>query len=215
MPKVKVPRKATSIDMTAMCDVGFLLLTFFILTSKFKPKEPVALDIPASTAQIPIPDRYIITLLVDKVGQVFVGVDDQVTRLEWLDQISQEYNIQVSEKAKEAFRVTDAFGCKIEELPQVLALEGEARDKVQKGVQIDSVNGRSQLEDLIFLARRSGQKVQTEPFRIVIRADKDADYRVVARVIKVLQDRKNNVNKFNLITSAKGGGGEPANEGAH
>jgi biopolymer transport protein ExbD len=215
MPKVKVHRKPSTIDMTAMCDVGFLLLTFFILTSKFKPKEPVALDIPASTAQIPIPERYIITLLVDKVGQVFIGVDDQVTRMEWLNQIMQEYQIQVSEKGKEAFRLTDAFGCKIEELPQVLSLDGEARDKVQKGAVIDSVNGRSQLEDLLFLARRAGQSVQQEPFRIVIRADKDADYRVVSKVIKVLQDRKNNVNKFNLITSAKGGGTAPAKEGAH
>jgi|JI91814CRNA_FD_contig_121_11121_length_2662_multi_3_in_0_out_0_2 biopolymer transport protein ExbD len=215
MPKVKVHRKPSTIDMTAMCDVGFLLLTFFILTSKFKPQEPVALDIPASTAQIPIPDRYIISMLVDKEGKVFVGVDDQVTRLEWLNQIAQEYNIQISDKGKEAFRLIDAFGCKVEELPQMLALEGAPRDKMQKGVQIDSVNGRSQLEDLIFLARRAGQMVQPEPFRIVIRADKDADYRVVARVIKVLQDRKNNVNKFNLITSAKGGAAAPAKEGSH
>ena len=30
MAKVKMSKKATSIDMTAMCDVAFLLLTFFI-----------------------------------------------------------------------------------------------------------------------------------------------------------------------------------------
>ena len=41
MPKVKVPRKSTNIDMTAMCDVSFLLLTFFMLTTKFKADEPV------------------------------------------------------------------------------------------------------------------------------------------------------------------------------
>lgn len=28
MPKVKIPRKSTTIDMTAMVDVSFLLLTF-------------------------------------------------------------------------------------------------------------------------------------------------------------------------------------------
>ena len=29
MPKVKIPRKSTAVDMTAMCDVAFLLLSFF------------------------------------------------------------------------------------------------------------------------------------------------------------------------------------------
>jgi biopolymer transport protein ExbD len=34
MPKIKVKRKGTWIDMTAMTDVAFLLLTFFMLTAK-------------------------------------------------------------------------------------------------------------------------------------------------------------------------------------
>ncbi|MFM7710399.1 MAG: biopolymer transporter ExbD, partial [Ferruginibacter sp.] len=34
MPKIKIPRKSTNIDMTAMCDVAFLLLSFFILATK-------------------------------------------------------------------------------------------------------------------------------------------------------------------------------------
>ena len=37
--KVKIPRKSTNVDMTAMCDVAFLLLTFFILATKQKPPE--------------------------------------------------------------------------------------------------------------------------------------------------------------------------------
>ena len=39
MPKVKIPRKSTIVDMTAMCDVAFLLLTFFILATKPIPQE--------------------------------------------------------------------------------------------------------------------------------------------------------------------------------
>ncbi|MBR6750572.1 MAG: biopolymer transporter ExbD, partial [Bacteroidaceae bacterium] len=35
MAKVKVKRKSTLIDMTAMSDVTVLLLTFFMLTSTF------------------------------------------------------------------------------------------------------------------------------------------------------------------------------------
>jgi biopolymer transport protein ExbD len=39
MARIKVPRKSTAIDMTAMCDVAFLLLTFFILTAKAKNRR--------------------------------------------------------------------------------------------------------------------------------------------------------------------------------
>ncbi|MFN9115341.1 MAG: biopolymer transporter ExbD, partial [Bacteroidota bacterium] len=51
MAKVKMGKKAASIDMTAMCDVAFLLLTFFILTATAKQPEPMSVDTPASTVQ--------------------------------------------------------------------------------------------------------------------------------------------------------------------
>ncbi|MDP4267917.1 MAG: biopolymer transporter ExbD, partial [Bacteroidota bacterium] len=48
MPKVKVPRKSTTVDMTAMCDVSFLLLNFFMLTTKFSEQDPIKVATPAS-----------------------------------------------------------------------------------------------------------------------------------------------------------------------
>ena len=44
MGRAKLPRKSTNIDMTAMCDVAFLLLSFFILATKFKPPEALIGD---------------------------------------------------------------------------------------------------------------------------------------------------------------------------
>ena len=57
MPKVKVPRKSTAVDMTAMCDVAFLLLNFFIMTSNFVAKEPIVVAIPSSVSEIKIPGK--------------------------------------------------------------------------------------------------------------------------------------------------------------
>ena len=57
MPKVKIPRKSTSVDMTAMCDVAFLLLSFFILTTKFKPSEALKVTTPSSVATKIAPDK--------------------------------------------------------------------------------------------------------------------------------------------------------------
>ena len=75
MPKIKLPRKSTHIDMTAMCDVAFLLLTFFMLATKFKPDEPVKVITPASTSTTPIPTGFMLITL-DKQGRVFSSVDN-------------------------------------------------------------------------------------------------------------------------------------------
>ena len=60
MAKVKVKRKSTFIDMTAMSDVTVLLLTFFMLTSTFVKKEPVQVTTPGSVSEIKIPETNIL-----------------------------------------------------------------------------------------------------------------------------------------------------------
>jgi len=98
MPKVKIPRKSTAIDMTAMCDVAFLLLTFFILTTKFRAAEVVQIDIPSSTARIPIPDKDIMMFNIAPDGRIFFGLDDQITRLKLLDRLATQYQLTFTPK---------------------------------------------------------------------------------------------------------------------
>jgi biopolymer transport protein ExbD len=100
MPKVKIPRKSTAIDMTAMCDVAFLLLTFFILTTKFRAAEVVQIDIPSSTARIPIPDKDIMMFNIAPDGRIFFGLDDQITRLKLLDRLATQYQLTFTPKQK-------------------------------------------------------------------------------------------------------------------
>ena len=57
MAKVKMSKNAASIDMTAMCDVAFLLLTFFILTATAKVPEPITVDTPSSTNKTKLPKQ--------------------------------------------------------------------------------------------------------------------------------------------------------------
>ncbi len=66
MAKIKMSKKAASIDMTAMCDVAFLLLTFFILTATAKTPEPLPVETPASTVEVKLPETGLVTLTVGK-----------------------------------------------------------------------------------------------------------------------------------------------------
>jgi biopolymer transport protein ExbD len=199
MPKVKVPRKSTAIDMTAMCDVAFLLLTFFMLTTKFKPPDPMAVDIPGSKAELPLPDRNIMLITVGKEGTVFFGVDDQNTRLEMLNKMAADFPqlANLTEKQKNAFRLLDNWGCPIEQLPQILDMAPEQRDKpgVQPGIKVDTTQD-NQLSKLILYSRLSNSDL-----RIAVKADKDATYEDVSAVIETL--KKRNLLKFNLVTAKR------------
>jgi len=68
MPKVKIPRKSTIVDMTAMCDVAFLLLSFFILATKQKPPEVMAVTPPNSISAKVAPDKAILITMTKDVS---------------------------------------------------------------------------------------------------------------------------------------------------
>lgn len=197
MPKVKIPRKSTAVDMTAMCDVAFLLLTFFILTTKFRPQEAVQIDIPASTAQIPIPDKDIMMFQIAPDGRIFFGLDDQLTRLKLLDRLASAYGITFTAKQQDAFRTLETWGMDIRALPDFLDKNVHERSSMnQPGLTIDTTGGQHQVEDLILFSRQENNNL-----RIAIKGDKTTQYKYFDKLIDALQNRK--VNKFNLITSAR------------
>ncbi|MBK6699357.1 MAG: biopolymer transporter ExbD [Saprospiraceae bacterium] len=196
MPKVKIPRKSTAIDMTAMCDVAFLLLTFFILTTKFRAAEVVQIDIPSSTARIPIPDKDIMMFNIAPDGRIFFGLDDQITRLKLLDRLATQYQLTFTPKQKDAFRTLELWGMDIRALPAFLDKEPNERASIQQpGLKIDTTGG-AQIEDLILFSRQENNLL-----RIAIKGDKTTEYKSFDKLIEALQNRK--VNKFNIITSAR------------
>ena len=78
MPKHKKARLGTRIDMTPMVDVAMLLLTFFMMTTQFKPPEDVDVIIPASHSEFKLPESHIMMVYVNKEGKIYLGVDAQV-----------------------------------------------------------------------------------------------------------------------------------------
>jgi biopolymer transport protein ExbD len=67
--------------MTAMCDVAFLLLSFFILTTKFKPSEAVPVVTPNSVASKIAPDKNVVLVTINPDGKAFLSFgDDQADK---------------------------------------------------------------------------------------------------------------------------------------
>ncbi len=183
--------------MTAMCDVAFLLLTFFILTTKFRPQEAVTVDIPASTAQIPIPESDIMMFHIAPDGRIFFGLDGQNTRMALLERLIEAYDLNLTPSQKDAFRTLESWGMDIRALPEFLDRPVSERNSMrQPGLVIDTTGGQHQVEDLILFSRQENNNL-----RIAIKGDKATEYRHFNDLINALQNRK--VNKFNLITSAK------------
>ena len=80
MPKIKPKRHGVLIDMTPLVDVAFLLLTFFMLTTQFKPPEEVQIELPSSNSQFKLPESDVMTLTLAKDGRIFLGLDSQKLR---------------------------------------------------------------------------------------------------------------------------------------
>lgn len=77
MPKIKKKRIGVAIDNTPLVDVGFLLLTFFMLTTQFRPPEEVQIILPSSHSAFKLPDSDVMTITISEDNRIFLGFDSQ------------------------------------------------------------------------------------------------------------------------------------------
>lgn len=194
MTKLKVKRKSTWVDMTAMCDVAFLLLTFFMLTSNFTQKEPVVVSTPSSISEIKIPERNIMQVLIEPTGKVFFGIDGQENRINTLKKMGETYNVTFTDKELKEFSVINSFGVPIAMMQTYLSMKPEERDMKENalGIPCDSLN--NEFKSWVSIARSVNKE-----YRIAIKADATVEYPVIKKVMNSLQDLKE--NRYNLITS--------------
>ena len=196
MSKVKVARKSTRIDMTAMSDVTVLLLTFFMLTSTFVKKEPVQVTTPASVSEIKIPETNILSILIDPKGKVFMSMDKQSDLMNSLDSVGNHYGITFTEQEKNKFKLAPTFGIPIKGMKAYLALKPDEQDKVlaNYGIPTDSIDNQ-------FKVWIQKAKAINPDLRIAIKADQSTPYKVIKDVMSSLQDLRE--NRYNLITALK------------
>ncbi|MCE2961541.1 MAG: ExbD/TolR family protein [Chitinophagales bacterium] len=200
MPKIQVKKGSVFVDMTAMCDVSFLLLTFFILTAKAKPVEPVEVMTPSSIVEIPVPDVNVITIMVDKAGRIFMGMDNiDGSRQRWLDNLNTQFKMNITAPDQvNNFINGGVIPVSAKELPTFLAADAEAKKKMietTKGIPADVENSdANELRWWIYNARAANQKAV-----VVVKGDKKAPYAIIKQVMKTLENQ--GVSRFSLLTS--------------
>ncbi len=207
MPKVKVAKKSTFVDMTAMSDVTVLLLTFFILTSTFLNPEPIQVTTPASVSEIKIPETNILSILVSQEGKIFLTLDRQDDAYNTLKKVGEDYKIDFTEEELREFAVdaTSSFGVPISRMKEYLAIPSEKRSEVLKdfGVPMDSTDNQFRV-----WVRRATEVNKT--LTIAIKADQSTPYPIIKDVMTSLQEERK--NRYNLLTSLKAGSSGDASE---
>jgi biopolymer transport protein ExbD len=218
MSKVKVKKHDTFIDMTAMSDVTVLLLTFFMLTATFIPKEPISVITPQSVSERKIPDSDVLTILIDPVGKVFMNIDRADIKVKTLQKMGELYGITFDKKQQGAFSYQTTFiGVPMREMKNFLNKPMDEQEVMINtfGIPTDSTNNQlaqwvriakevynADLDDKIGLGSLTLEDAEKRNLEIAIKADKGTSYPYVRNVISTLQDLKE--NRYRLITNLKG-----------
>jgi biopolymer transport protein ExbD len=67
--------RASSLDITPLVDMVFLLIIFFLLSTTFRVLPGVQVDLPAASSQKITQDRKDVVLAVNKAGEVFIDTE--------------------------------------------------------------------------------------------------------------------------------------------
>ena len=200
MGRAKLPRKSTNIDMTAMCDVAFLLLSFFILATKFKPPEALTVVTPSSVSTKVAPEKDVVMVIIDKDGKVYLSVSEanQSEKKEMIDAINTSKNLNLSDAEKNNFvRIPNAYiGAPFSQLKSYLDKDPASLQNVVKpGIPaVDSTNN-----EMIDWFKVAADAFAGKKMSVLVKGDDASKYPSLQGVIIAL--KKNDLMKFQVVTS--------------
>ena len=203
MPSVKMPKKSTDTDMTPFVDVAFLILTFFILATKFKPPEPLTITTPKSVSSSKLSEKDAVMIQFDSSGKVYLSLnvgkkEDEVLKKDFISRVNTDAQLGLTDQEMNKFVANSMIGSPLNQVKSLLQHPVSEIDKVaQKGIPVDSANN-----ELTRWISAVTQTFQGHPMDIMIKGDNNAKYPEFKGVIEAL--RANQQFKYKLITDPKG-----------
>jgi biopolymer transport protein ExbD len=203
MPSVKIARKSTDTDMTPFVDIAFLILSFFIMATKFKPPDIVEIKTPGSVLSQKLPENNAVMISFDSTNRVFFTVMSEKDPQKYMDiikEINSGQNLGLSESEMANFRNIYMVGVPLAGLKQLLAMDAKAVEKVrQPGIPVeDSTNNQ-----LVWWVRAAKNAFAGEKLNYLIKGDNNSKYPSFEAVVAAL--KQNEEFKYNLITTLDGG----------
>ena len=194
MARIKPKRHGVVTDMTAMCDVAFLLLTFFILTTEFKQPDVEDIVTPSSISKSKLTEGdNTMTISVTKDGRYYFSpTNNPSQRVELLEKMGEKYNITFTEQEKTAFQNTQFVGVPVAQLKAFLQLPEDQRKKYKGSIPMDSAN--TQLVEWV----QNSAKINREA-KLAVKGDGSASYDKLKVLFEGLRDIE--FYKFVLVTT--------------
>ncbi|GGF04853.1 Biopolymer transport protein ExbD/TolR [Chishuiella changwenlii] len=194
MARVKPKRRGPSMDLTAMSDMAWLLLTFFILTSNFREPEVVPVVTPTSVSNQKMGDDNMMVIKINNDGKFLFALDEN-ERIPTLERMGEKYGVRFTDAEKNAFKSVVEFGVPMKEMRSFLNQSADNQKNYNPGIPLDTIPNKNQeLIDWVFEAK----EVNPDLF-LAIKGDQKSEYIKFKTLIAQLQEK--NMNKFQLITS--------------
>jgi biopolymer transport protein ExbD len=198
MPSVKIPKKSTFVDMTPFVDVAFLILTFFIMATKFKPEEPVEIKTPNSVSTKDLPESDALMVTFDSTGRVFFSVlseKDPMVKYNVIKHMNDTRSLNLTEAEMRNFVKAPAIGVPFSGLKALLAVPAEEhKNYKQAGIPLDTLGG-----ELYYWIRDAVGTFTGKQLKYLIKGDNEAKYPAFKQVLNAF--KKNEIFKFQMITA--------------
>ena len=197
MPSVHIPKKSTFVDMTPFVDVAFLILTFFIMATKFKPPEPVEITPPNSVSTKELPENDAILITLDSAGRVYFSMlteKEPLKKYEVVKNLNSTRNLGLTEAEMQNFIKTHSIGVPFSQLKSLLAIPQEEQGNVkQPGIPLDTLGG-----ELVYWIRDAVSVFAGRKINYLVKGDNHAKYPAFKMVLGAF--KRNDIYKFNLVT---------------
>lgn len=198
MPSVKLPKKSTDTDMTPFVDIGFLILSFFIMATKFKPAEPVPITTPNSVNADKLPEENAVLISIDKNNKVYFSAIPKTdpTKADAIaNDVSTVRELNLDDREKVNFRNSAMVGMPFAKLKSFLALPVDK----QKDIQQDGIPVLdSATNELVYWIGAAQRVFAGEKLVFMIKGDNESHYPTFKAVIDAL--KRNEIFKYNLVT---------------